>query len=979
MSEKKNINIRGARVNNLKNISVEIPRNRLVVITGLSGSGKSSLAFDTLYAEGQRRYVESLSAYARQFLGKMSKPEVDDISGISPAIAIEQKSANRNPRSTVGTSTEIYEYIKLLFARVGHTFSPISGKEVTRDSVSNATDKLMALPNDTKVMIFAPLLIKENRTETEQLQVLQQMGFSRLGKFTKTKFDEIVSIDDLSSLRAKRSNPGFDSAQPPLDCFASLAMTGYKLLIDRLTVKSNDTDLYSRVFDSIQTAYHEGNGICFVQIIDGKLLEFSNRFELDGMVFEKPNENFFSFNNPYGACSTCEGYGSVIGISEDLVVPNPTLSVYENAIAIWRGEKMGEAKQHLIANAERLKFPIHKPYNQLTAQQRKLLWDGNSYFEGINDLFKWIETQTHKIQYRVMLARYRGKTPCPDCEGTRLRKDAGYVKVGGKNIQDLVLMPIDELQAFFSKIKLPKDEAVIAKRILQEINSRLQFLMDVGLNYLTLNRLSNSLSGGEAQRINLATSLGSALVGSMYILDEPSIGLHSRDTERLIHVLKQLRDLGNSVIVVEHDEDIITSADEIIDIGPLAGVHGGEVVFQGTVGDTVGANLRVRPTNDRQKRKQGEHVGSPLQSLTCEYLQGVRKIPVPTFRRKWTDYIELKGACEHNLQNLTVKFPLGILTLVTGVSGSGKTTLVKQTLYPALKKIFGGYGDAHGKYEKILGDYQRIADVELVDQNPIGRSSRSNPATYVKAFDDIRTLFANQPLAKSRNYKPGFFSFNVAGGRCETCQGEGQIKVEMQFMADVYLVCEECHGTRFKEEVLEVKYREKNISEILDMTVDEALKFFEKTDGKGVLQYAPTGNIVAKLQPLQDVGLGYLKLGQSSNSLSGGEAQRVKLAYFLTKGVTDKPTLFIFDEPTTGLHFHDIHKLKESFDALIDKGHTVIVIEHHMDLIKCADHVIDMGPEGGIHGGQIVFEGTPEKLVKCKTSITGRFLKEKLP
>ncbi|MCL2414877.1 MAG: excinuclease ABC subunit UvrA [Bacteroidales bacterium] len=978
MGDKKNITIRGARVNNLKNITVEIPRNKLVVITGLSGSGKSSLAFDTLYAEGQRRYVESLSAYARQFLGKMSKPEVDDISGISPAIAIEQKSANRNPRSTVGTSTEIYEYIKLLFARIGHTFSPISGKEVTRDSVSKATDEVTALPNDTKVMIFAPLLIKENRTESEQLQVLQQMGFSRLGKFGKKGFEEIVSIDDINNPTEVEPPPNGrhcegGTTEATHNDSGLLRLTArnddQKLLIDRLTIKSNDPDLYSRVFDSIQTAYHEGNGICFVQIMGGKLLEFSNRFELDGITFEKPNENFFSFNNPYGACTTCEGYGSVIGISEDLVVPNPTLSVYENAVAIWRGEKMGEAKQHLIANAELLKFPIHKPYNKLTSEQRKLLWDGNKYFEGINDLFKWIETQTHKIQYRVMLARYRGKTLCPDCGGTRLRKDAGYVKVGEKNIQELVLMPIDELQTFFKKLKLPKDEAVIAKRILQEINSRLQFLMDVGLNYLTLNRLSNSLSGGEAQRINLATSLGSALVGSMYILDEPSIGLHSRDTERLIHVLKQLRDLGNSVIVVEHDEEIIRAADEIIDIGPLAGVHGGEVVFQGAVASTSSATgMRSLSLSKRPH--------SVPESLTCEYLLGKREIPIPAFRRKWTDYIELKGACEHNLQNLTVKFPLGILTLVTGVSGSGKTTLVKQTLYPALKKIFGGYGDTHGKYDKILGDYHRISDVEMVDQNPIGRSSRSNPATYVKAFDDIRSLFAGQPLAKNRNYKPGFFSFNVEGGRCETCQGEGQIKVEMQFMADVYLTCEECHGRRFKEEVLEVKYQDKNISEILDMTVDESLEFFGS-------RVASTGsatekNIVAKLQPLQDVGLGYLKLGQSSNSLSGGEAQRVKLAYFLTKGVTDKPTLFIFDEPTTGLHFHDIHKLKESFDALIDKGHTVIVIEHHLDLIKCADHVIDMGPEGGIHGGHIVFEGTPEQLAKCKISITGNFLKDKL-
>ncbi|GHV72511.1 UvrABC system protein A [Bacteroidia bacterium] len=961
-----NIKIQGARVNNLKNISVEIPRNKLVVITGLSGSGKSSLAFDTLYAEGQRRYVESLSAYARQFLGKINKPEVNQISGISPAIAIEQKTGNYNPRSTVGTSTEIYEYLKLLYARIGRTISPVSGKEVTRDSVSSTTDSIFALPEGTKIVIFAPFIVKEQRSTHEQLQVLQQMGFSRMGRRLEDDTIETVIIDDVAN-------------QTTIDT------QRYLLLIDRLILKPNDPDLYSRIFESIQTAFHEGVGECLIQINGSELRPFSNRFELDGMVFEKPNENFFSFNNPYGACKTCEGYGSIIGISEDLVIPNPSLSVYEDAVAVWRGEKMSEGKMLLIKNAERLNFPIHKPYNQLTPEQKHLLWYGAEGIEGIYPLFKWIETQTYKIQYRVMLARYKGKTQCPDCQGSRLRHDTSYVKIVGKSILDLVMMPIDALQQFFNTLKLSDTESKIVHRILQEINSRLQFLMDVGLNYLTLNRLSSSLSGGEAQRINLATSLGSALVGSLYILDEPSIGLHSRDTARLIEALKHLRDLGNTVIIVEHDEEIIRAADEIIDIGPLAGIQGGTLVFQGNQADLkkAGIAIRKRVTNDpRLSQKHFDtkvFLNEPF-SLTAAYLDGTFNIPQSIAYRKWKHRITLKGACEHNLKNVDVQIPLGVMTVVTGVSGSGKTTLIRQTLYPALKRYYGGSDEQKGRFSELNGDLQSIANVELVDQNPIGRSSRSNPATYVKAYDDIRNLFANQPLAKTRNYKPGFFSFNTEGGRCETCQGEGEIKVKMQFMADVSLVCEECQGTRFKDEVLEIKYHDKNISDILNLSIEEVIEFF-----KSALAESPKSTksslenaIIAKLQPLQDVGLGYLKLGQSSSSLSGGEAQRVKLAYFLTKSNVEKPTLFFFDEPTTGLHLHDILKLKQSFDALIDKGHTIVVIEHHPDLIKTADHIIDMGPDGGDQGGRIIFTGTPDQLALCKQSITGQFLQNKI-
>ncbi len=925
------IRIQGARVNNLKNISVEIPHNQFVVITGLSGSGKSSLAFDTLYAEGQRRYVESLSSYARQFLGKMGKPEVDNIVGISPAIAIEQKNINRNPRSTVGTSTEIYEYLKLLFARIGRTFSPISGGEVKRDSVSNVTDFIIGLNADTKIYIYCPFLVKENRTVEEQLKVLQQMGFSRMGKKEKKQI-EVIRIDDLLAQNTKQIKP-----------------EDFYILIDRLTVKKDDHDFETRVFDSVQTAYYEGNGYCTIQH-DDQLTEFSNHFMLDGMKFEKPSENFFSFNNPYGACPTCEGFGNIVGISQDLVIPKPTLSVYEETVACWKGDRMSEWRAQVIKYAEKYKFPIHKPYLELTQAQKDMLWNGTKDFEGIYDFFKWVESKIQKVQYRVMLSRFRGKTTCPDCQGTRLRKDASYVKVGGKSIQELCLMPIEKLIVFFKELKLSESEQTVSKRLLDEINSRLTFLENVGLTYLTLNRLSGSLSGGESQRIRLATSLGSALVGSLYILDEPSIGLHSHDTNRLIQALHQLRDLGNTVIVVEHDEEIINASDYIIDIGPGAGRLGGEVVFEGQTKDLKNAK-----------------------TLTADYVFGRKEIPVPKTRRKWRNFIEVKGACEHNLKSLDVKFPLDVLTVVTGLSGSGKTTLVKQTLYPALRKIFDGYGESHGKYSDLVGDIKLIQGVEMIDQDPIGRSSRSNPVTYVKAYDDIRNLYASQPLAKQRNYKAGYFSFNVEGGRCEYCQGEGQIKVEMQFMADVYLQCEECHGTRFKSEVLDVKYRDKNINDLLNMSIGDAIEFFEEDKTTSDIK-----RILTKLYPLREVGLEYLHMGQSSASLSGGEAQRVKLAYFLTKGVTDKPTVFIFDEPTTGLHFHDIHKLIHSINALIEKGHTVIVIEHHPDLIKCADHIIDIGPGGGEHGGNIVFEGTPENLIKEKKSITGKYLKNKL-
>ncbi len=930
LDPKKYIIIKGARVHNLKNVDVAIPRNKLTVVTGLSGSGKSSLAFDTIYAEGQRRYVESLSSYARQFLGRMNKPEVDYIKGISPAIAIEQKVNSRNPRSTVGTSTEIYEYLKLLYARIGRTYSPVSGELVKRDTVSTVTDFVMNLPETTKVMVFSPLILKNLRTVKEQLGIVLQQGFSRI--FIK---GELFRIEEVMNNDQKQ-------------CTNDECM----IMIDRLAVDKNDNDQPGRVADSVQTAYFEGEGSCVVEYIDekGKTCRktFNNRFEADGISFEEPSVNLFSFNNPYGACKSCEGFGSVIGIDEDLVVPNKSLSVYEDCVACWRGEKMGEYKDNFIIKAYAYDFPIHKPYFELTEKQKEFLWTGNKEIEGIYSFFRYVEEQTYKIQYRVMLSRYRGKTGCPECKGTRLRGDANYVKVAGKSISDMVLMPVDQLYQHFQQLQLESHDYQVAKRLLTEIKSRLEFLTDVGLSYLTLNRLSSSLSGGESQRINLATSLGSSLVGSMYILDEPSIGLHPRDTQRLIKVMQRLRDIGNTVIVVEHDEEIMRAADFVLDMGPMAGSEGGEVVFMG----------------------DWEALKNDTVSLTGQYLNHQLSIAVPEKRRKWKEFISLYGAMENNLKNLNVKFPLNVLCVVTGVSGSGKTSLVKKILYTALKKHYGGYGDKTGRFDRLSGDMHRLSDTEMVDQNPIGRSTRSNPATYVKAWDEIRNLFADHPLSRTRAYKPGYFSFNIEGGRCEECEGEGLVRIEMQFMADIVLTCESCGGKRFKDEVLDVRYNDKNISDILELTIDQAIAFF----GAAKKPTATEKRIVDKLKPLQDVGLGYLKLGQSSSTLSGGEAQRIKLAFFLTKGVSDKPTLFIFDEPTTGLHFHDISKLLAALNALIDNGHSVIVIEHNPDIIKCADWVIDLGPEGGNLGGEIVFEGTPEGLVKSGT-YTGNYLR----
>jgi len=932
LDPKKYILVKGARVNNLKNISVAISRNKLVVITGLSGSGKSSLAFDTLYADGQRRYVESLSSYARQFLGRMSKPEVDYIKGIAPAIAIEQKVNTRNPRSTVGTSTEIYEYIKLLFARIGKTFSPVSDQQVTRHTVTDVVNTILELPAGTAVMLYSPILPKPDRTLKEDLTVILQQGFSRvLYKQNILKIEEIL-------------------AQPEQYRYDDMFV-----LVDRFTVEPEDEDISSRAADSAQTAFFEGNGTCLLSIVHEGItrhIEFSNRFELDGITFEEPSVHLFSFNNPFGACKTCEGFGSVIGIDEDLVIPDKSLSVYDDAVACWKGEKMSEYKHALIKQAHKFDFPVHSPYYELTQAQRKLLWTGNAYFEGINSFFEMVESQTYKIQYRVMLSRYRGKTVCPDCHGTRLRKDANYVKVNDKSITDLVLMPVEDAFNFFSTLLLTDYEHKVADRLLIEIKNRLGFLCNVGLPYLTLNRLSNSLSGGESQRINLATSLGSSLVGSLYILDEPSIGLHPRDTHLLIKVLKGLRDMGNTVIVVEHEEEIIKAADQVIDIGPLAGSHGGELVFQGTFNEIM----------------------EDEKSLTGQYLSGKKSIQTPISHRPWNDYIEIKGARENNLKGVDVKFPLKAMTVVTGVSGSGKTTLIKRILYPALKKIYGGYGERSGKFDRLEGDYDLITAIELIDQNPIGRSSRSNPATYVKAFDDIRSLYAEQQLAKLRGYKPGFFSFNVEGGRCEECEGEGIVTVEMQFMADLHLTCDSCKGKRYKDEVLDIKYHDKTISEILDLTIEQAIDFFAVTTEKN----ANAARVAAKLKPLADVGLGYLKLGQSSDTFSGGEAQRIKLASFLTKGTNDSPTLFIFDEPTTGLHMHDISRLLGAFNALLAKGHTVIVIEHNLDVIKTADWVIDLGPEGGEQGGFVLFSGTPEDLLKVEKSHTAKFLRHKM-
>jgi len=932
LTQLQSIHIQGARVNNLKNISLHIPKNKLVVITGVSGSGKSSLAFDTLYAEGQRRYVESLSSYARQFLGRMNKPDVDYINGISPAIAIEQKVNSRNPRSTVGTTTEIYEYLKLLFARIGKTYSPLSGKLVKRHRVSDVVNFVLSLPNESQALVLAPLNLPPKRTINQQLGILMQQGFSRC-----MVNGEVKNIEDtISSEAPKKSDKVF-------------------IVVDRLLINSNDPDLSARIADSVQTAFYEGKDQC---LIDFKTPEkqghelFSSSFAADGIQFEEPSVNMFTFNNSYGACKRCEGFGSIIGIDEDLVIPNKGLSVYEGAIACWKGEKMGEWKDQLIRTAPKFDFPVHKPYYALSAEQKQLLWTGNEYFQGLNDFFQELEEQTYKIQYRVMLSRYRGKTICPECQGTRLRKDASYVKVAGKSISELVLMPLDQLYSFFTAIELDETDHQIAKRLLSEITNRIQFLLDVGLSYLTLNRLSNSLSGGESQRINLATSLGSSLVGSTYILDEPSIGLHSRDTKRLIKVLKKLRDIGNTVIVVEHDEEIMQAADQIIDIGPEAGRLGGELIFQGS---------------------SQEIMHHPV-SLTGKYLSGILKIPVPSFRRNWHNYIEIKGASQNNLKQIDVKFPLNVLTVISGVSGSGKSSLVRSILYPALRKHLGGYAEKTGSFGTLEGDLNKIGSVEMVDQNPIGRSSRSNPATYIKAYDDIRQLFADQKLAKARFYKPGFFSFNVPGGRCDQCEGEGTVKVEMQFMADVYLVCESCGGKRFKEEVLDIRFEGKNIADVLDMTINEAIEFF----GQETKAKVQCNKIVNKLKPLQEVGLGYLKLGQSSSTLSGGEAQRIKLAFFLSKGATDQPTLFIFDEPTTGLHFHDINKLLIAFQALIENGHSVLVIEHHPDIIKSADWLIELGPEGGILGGKMIFEGTPETLTRQHKTHTALAIESKL-
>ena len=936
--ENNSIFIKGARVNNLKNIDVEIPRGKLVVVTGLSGSGKSSLAFDTLFAEGQRRYVESLSSYARQFLGRMSKPEVDYIHGLSPAVAIEQKVNTSNPRSTVGTSTEVYEYLKLMYARIGRTFSPVSGVEVKRHSVSDVVDYILGVQGvqgGGKVMILAPLEDTKERPLRSQLDILRQEGYQRV-----MMKGTVVRIDDCLE--------GGEWSLEGGECF---------LVVDRIEVRPDDDEQRARIGESVQSAFFEGRGSCSVLIVgdDSGVSTFSNRFEADGITFEKPNPNFFSFNNPYGACPTCQGYGSIIGIDENMVVPNRSRSIYEGAVVCWNGDKMQEVKRDFIRHAAVIDFPIHKPYYELTEKEKDILWHGDGVWEGIDGFFKWVESQSYKIQYRVMLARYRGKTVCPECKGRRLRKDAEYVKVDGKSISELTEMPVEKLAEWFEGIeqRLTAHEVETTQRLLTEIKNRLGYLVDVGLGYLTLSRTSNSLSGGESQRINLATSLGSSLVGSMYILDEPSIGLHSRDTGQLIEVLRKLRDLGNTVIVVEHDEDIIRAADWLIDIGPGAGWRGGEVVYSGD-------------TKILRDSKNCKDLKAVKDSLTFDYLLGRRNIAVPTSRRPWRDRITIRGAYCNNLKQVDVDFPLGVLTVVTGVSGSGKTSLVRRVLYDVLMHRFEGTPDYVGSCMAVEGDVGRIDGVEMVDQNPIGRSSRSNPATYMKIFDEVRALYAKQPLAKTRGYKAGFFSFNVEGGRCENCQGEGYVTVSMQFMSDVHLLCDECHGSRYKEEALDVLYKGKNISQVLEMTVDEAVEFFDSDE---------TRSIYARLLPLQEVGLGYLMLGQSSSSLSGGECQRIKLASYLVKGEAEKPMLFIFDEPSTGLHFHDIEKLLMAFNRLIDRGHSIIVIEHHHDIIKVADWVIDMGPEGGNEGGHVVFAGTPENLLKCKESYTAKYLK----
>ena len=924
LDPKSYIIIKGARVNNLKNLSVAIPRNKLVVVTGLSGSGKSSLAFDTLFAEGQRMYVESLSSYARQFLGRMEKPEVDYIKGVSPAIAIEQKVSTKNPRSTVGTSTEIYDYLKLLFARIGTTYSPVSGQKVKKDTVTDVVNFIYSLDEGSRVMILTPLKTAKRRKFQEELNVLLQKGFTRI-----VRNEEVIFIEDLLNSEGK-----VDQETP------------IYVLIDRAVVSHGSEDNQFRLADSVQTAFYEGEGDCIVQIPGGETRVFSDRFELDGMRFEEPSVNLFSFNNPYGACKTCEGFGKVLGIDEDLVVPDKSLSVYEGAVAPWRSESMKTWADALIRSSTHFDFPIHRPYFELNDEQKRMLWEGNSHFEGINGFFAHLQSKSHKIQYRVLISRYRGRTTCPECRGSRLRKDASYVKISGHSITDLVLQPISQVIRFFNDIELSGHEYEIAKRILTEIQSRLNYLERVGLGYLTLNRIASTLSGGEYQRIKLATSLGSALVGSMYILDEPSIGLHPRDTQKLIGVLKSLRDLKNTVVVVEHEEEVMQAADQIIDIGPDAGTHGGELVFQGTLPELL---------------KDGS-------TYTARYLSGRDKIELPAKRRRFKDAVSIIGARENNLKNVSVRIPLDVLVMITGVSGSGKSTLVKKILYPAVGKVLGTVGDETGKFDRLEGDYKKIKQIEFVDQNPIGKSSRSNPVTYVKAYDAIRQLFADQPLAKQRAYKPSHFSFNVDGGRCEVCQGEGVVKIEMQFMADIQLTCEACNGKRFKKELLDIKYKEKDIAEVLDMTVEDSIDFF-----------AGKSTIISKLSPLMEVGLGYVRLGQSSSSLSGGEAQRVKLASYLSKGSSGQDKiLFIFDEPTTGLHFQDIKKLLTAINALIEQGNSVVVIEHNMDMIKCADWIIDLGPEGGENGGRIGFEGTPEEMLALEGNYTAQFLKEKM-
>lgn len=922
MSESNYISIKGAKVNNLKNIDVNIPRNKLVVITGLSGSGKSSLAFDTLYAEGQRRYVESLSSYARQFLGRMSKPECDFIKGIPPAIAIEQKVTSRNPRSTVGTSTEIYEYLRLLFARVGKTYSPVSGQIVKKDSAEDIVNCMLSYPKGTRYTVLTPIVPREGRDVQQQIEMDRKEGFTRL-----EVNGEMVRMEDYAYNEAD---------------------TIY-LLIDRMSC-DDSKDSISRLTDSAETAMYEGDGACLLRFYtaDGetRLHSFSTKFEVDGITFTEPTDQMFSFNSPIGACPVCEGFGKIVGIDEHLVVPNRALSVYDGAVMCWRGEKMGEWLHEFLREAPAHNFPIFAPYYELTEEQKDYLWHGPRDKACIDSFFKMLEENQYKIQYRVMLARYRGKTVCPACHGSRLKKEALYVKVGGKNIAEIVSMPINDVVEFFRTLKLDEHDTAVAARLLNEIGNRLKFLQDVGLGYLTLNRLSNTLSGGESQRINLATSLGSSLVGSLYILDEPSIGLHSRDTDKLIKVLRQLQQLGNTVVVVEHDEEIIRAADYIIDIGPKAGRLGGQIVYQGNMSD-------LKPGSD---------------SYTVKYLLGEERIPLPLSHRSWNNYIEIKGARENNLNGIDVKFPLNVMTVVTGVSGSGKSTLVRDIFYKALKREYSEVSDRPGEFLSLEGDVKMVHDIEFVDQNPIGKSSRSNPVTYVKAYDEIRKLMADQPLSKQMGYTAGYFSFNTEGGRCEECKGEGTVTVEMQFMADLVLECESCHGKRFKNETLEVKYDGMNIYDILEMTVNQAVEFFNEHGQK---------KIVKKLLPLQEVGLGYIKLGQSSSTLSGGENQRVKLAYFLSIEKAE-PTIFVFDEPTTGLHFHDIKQLLKAFDALIARGHTVVIIEHNMDVIKCADHVIDLGPEGGDKGGNLVVCGTPEEVAKCAVSYTGQYLAEKL-